>query len=104
MAAKDAGGDATITIYGDNKKPYDQDFVADKKVMDKLFEYVLDRHPNFMPTETQEKDSDSEDDIIVATLKRQDKIPKAHVQTYKKNWDSAFDLVMIYMFECIGNV
>jgi len=53
--------------------------------MDKLFEYVLDRHPNFMPTETQEKDSDSEDDIIVATLKRQDKIPKAHVRTYKKN-------------------
>ena len=72
--------------------------------MDKLFEYVLDRHPNFMPTETQEKDSDSEDDIIVATLKRQDKIPKAHVPSYKKNGDMSFGLVMIYMFEFIGKV
>ena len=52
MAAKATEGEATITIYGDNKKPFDQDFVADHKVMDKLFEYVLDRHPNFMPAET----------------------------------------------------
>jgi len=85
MAVKQSGEDATITIYGDNRKPFDQDFVADKKVMDKLFEYVLDRHPNFMPTETQEMSCDSDDDIIVATLKRQEKVPKGHVRTYKKN-------------------
>ena len=84
MAAKDADGEAYITIYGDNKKPYDQDFVADKRVMNKLFEYVLDRHPNFMPAETGKKDSDSEDEIIVATLKKDNKIPKAHVCSYKK--------------------
>jgi len=52
--------------------------------MNKLFEYVLDRHPNFMPAETGEKDSDSEDEIIVATLKKDNKIPKAHVHSYKK--------------------
>ena len=85
MAAKATEGEATITIYGDNKKPFDQDFVADHKVMDKLFEYVLDRHPNFMPAETNEMESDSDDDIIVASLKKDNKIPKAHVRSYKKN-------------------
>jgi len=85
MAAKATDGEATITIYGDNKKPFDKDVVADKKVMNKLFDYVLDRHPNFMPVETNEMESDSDDDIIVASLKKDNKIPKAHVRSYKKN-------------------
>jgi len=84
MAAKDADGEAYITIVGDNQKPYYQDFVPNIKVMDKLFEYVLDRHPNFMPFENEEKKSEPEDDIVVATLKKENKIPKAHVHTYKK--------------------
>jgi len=53
--------------------------------MNKLFDYVLDRHPNFMPVETNEMESHSDDDIIVASLKKDKKIPKAHVRSYKKN-------------------
>jgi len=52
--------------------------------MDKLFEYVLDRHPNLMSPENEDKNYDPEDDMVVATLKKQTKIPKAHVPTYKK--------------------
>jgi len=84
MAEKNAAGVASITIAGDNRKKYAQDFVGDKKVMDKLFDYLLDRHPNFMPSETVEKNSDSEDDIVIANYKKVNKIPKAHVCSYKK--------------------
>jgi len=85
MAAKvSQQAETTITIVGDNRKPYDQDFVPNNKVMDKLFEYVLDRHPNFMSPENEDKNYDPEDDMVVATLKKQTKIPKAHVPTYKK--------------------
>ena len=88
MAAKETKGETHITIVGDNKKPLEKDFVADEKVMDQLFEVLLDRHPNFMPS-VNEEESDE------VKTKKQEKIPKAHVPTMKKNE------LLIFMLKCI---
>jgi len=69
MAAKESKGETHITIVGDNKKPLEKDFVPDEKVMDQLYEVLLDRHPNFMPS-VNEEESDE------VKTKKTEKIPR----------------------------
>jgi len=76
--------ETNITVVGDYKKPYQNDFIADEKVMEKLFEYVLDRHSNFMPSESKDVPSETEEEPLKAQPKKLNKIPKAHVCTIKK--------------------
>jgi len=49
MAAEEATRETTVAIVDDDRKFCKKDFVPDEKVMDCLFQRVLDHHPKFMP-------------------------------------------------------
>jgi len=44
---EEAAGETTIVIVGDNRDICKKDFVPDPKVMECLFERLLDCHPKF---------------------------------------------------------
>ena len=61
---EEASGETNIAIVGDDQKPYEKDFVANKEIMDNLFKCLLDHHPKF---EEHNKD-------VSKSIKRQKKL------------------------------
>jgi len=99
MAAEVSQGETYITIVGDNQKPYDQDFVPNNKVMDKLFEYVFDGHPNFMPPEKKEKNSvNLKMTLLLLPSRKKTKFPKLMFTLTRRN---EISMPMLYMFSFI---